>query len=180
MRVKMSKLDLFIIYPDIFTDFRGQYTEIYNHTWFPGVDFIQDSVIISTLGVIRGYHGDYDTWKYVTCLEGKFELSIACIDPQNPMFGRRETFSLDTIDKVAVLIPPKFVNAHQCTSDKCVFFYKQSTLYRGENSQYTVRYDEFFEQWPLIPIISQRDSERAKSYVDYIKDGVLLKPEEVN
>ena len=173
-------LKLLVVHPNTYTDARGQYTEIYNNTWVPNLTFIQDDAILSTKGVFRGYHGDYDTWKYVTCLFGKFELSVACIDPQNPMYGREETFVLNGTEKTAILIPPKYVNGHQCLSDVCIFFYKQTTLYRGEKSAYTVQCTDFGKEWSLLPILSQRDKERAKHHTDYIQNGILLKPEEVN
>jgi len=179
--IEISKnLGLTIVHPTIFEDFRGQYTEIYNNELIPKIQFIQDDIILSTRGVLRGYHGDYDTWKYITCLYGSFELSIVDINPESSTYEKTETMTLSDRDKIAVLVPPKYVNAHQCISGWCLFFYKQTTLYTGEGNAYTVMYNEFGVNWPLSPILSDRDKIRAKPHASYIKNGVLLKPEEVN
>ena len=183
-------LGLTIYRPYIFKDFRGEYTETFNADEIrhhPG--FVQDSAILSTKGVLRGYHGDDRTWKLITCLQGAFQITVACIDPDDTMFKKTETMILDDKERLMVLLPPKFVNAHQCLTDTCLFFYKQDTFYKGQKYQYSIYWREFDEvKWPIPPILSQRD-ETARSLFRYVEEvditGVvrgikLLSPEEVN
>jgi dTDP-4-dehydrorhamnose 3,5-epimerase len=114
-------LGLQVVRPSVFKDFRGEYTETYNRLdVFPDLTFVQDSAILSTRGVLRGYHGDDRTWKLITCLYGTFQIAFMCIDPRDPRFGQCERLVLDDQERLSVLLPPKFVNAHQCLSD-CFF-----------------------------------------------------------
>jgi len=65
---------------DPFRDFRGMYLEIYNEELYKknGVDisFVQDDISISSKNVLRGIHGDSETWKLVSCLEGAMYLVV--------------------------------------------------------------------------------------------------------
>ena len=179
---RTPKLGLQLIRPSIFKDHRGEYTETYNQQEIlPGQLFIQDSVIMSTKGVLRGYHGDDRTLKLVTCLQGAFKIVILCIDPEDDRFLQYDELILDDKERLSVVIPPKFVNAHQCLTDTCLFFYKQTTFYKGQNHQYSIRWDSI-GSWPLQPVLSKRDSEEAHYfwfYVDAINKR-LKAPDEAN
>ena len=63
-----------------FKDHRGKYLEIFNKELFKktkrNINFIQDDISVSKKNVLRGIHGDYKTWKLVTCLEGRFILLV--------------------------------------------------------------------------------------------------------
>jgi dTDP-4-dehydrorhamnose 3,5-epimerase len=183
---KSKILGLQIIRPYIFKDFRGEYTETYNASEIlPGKTYIQDSAILSTRGVLRGYHGDARTTKIVTCLHGAFQIVVLCIDPlDEEHFMKWETFILDDKERLSLVVPPRYVNAHQCLTDTCLFFYKQDTFYKGEKYQYSVKWDSVGAYWPLPPVLSFRDSQTAKYMWEYW-DGKsnpkhLLAPEEVN
>lgn len=183
MRIRHTPhLGLCLVEPEVFRDFRGTYTETYNKSMVPffKLDFVQDDAIQSKMNVLRGYHGDYETWKYITCLWGEFLISAVNIDPMSPTYLKEDTIKLSSTDKMGLLLPPKHVNAHQCTSRECVFFYKQTTFYHGEEFQYSIHYDEFGVDWPNIPVCSERDILRARSYTDYIRNGRLIRPEDVN
>ena len=179
-------LKLGILRPSIFKDFRGEYTETYNQQHIlPDTTFVQDSAILSTKGVLRGYHGDAQTTKVVTCLQGAFQIVVVCIDPENSMFEKSETFVLDDKERLMLVIPPRFVNAHQCLTDTCIFFYKQDTYYRGQKYQYTINWDSIHGViWPYQPILSSRDRlcvNRIYKYIIYAGNiKGLLAPEEVN
>lgn len=177
-------LGLRVVRPWIFKDFRGEYTEMYNQQdVFPDLTFVQDSAILSTRGVLRGYHGDDRTWKLITCLYGAFQIAFMCIDPQDGRFGQCERLVFDDQERLSVLLPPKFVNAHQCLTDECLFFYKQTTFYKGQRFQYTIKWDSVFPGWWERPVIlSERDTLQGRYVADYIHptSNMLLAPEEVN
>jgi len=177
-------LGLQIIRPYIFKDYRGEYTETYNQREvLPGVEFKQDSAILSTKGVLRGYHGDDRTIKLITCLQGAFQIVCACIDPLDPRYMKFESIILDDKERLSLVLPPRFVNAHQCLTDTCIFFYKQDTFYKGQKFQYSIRWDSWpGVKWPITPILSRRDGVEAHPsgyYYDYMT-RTLRSPEEVN
>ena len=150
--------------PTNFEDFRGSYVELYNKELFhkAGItqDFIQDDISTSSKHVLRGIHGDQDTWKLVSCLEGSFYLLVVNQDESSTQFGKWESFTLSDRNRLQVLIPPKFGNGHVVLSDSAIFHYKQTTTY-NRASQFTILWNDpkFDFWWPVMnPILSQRDS----------------------
>lgn len=149
--------------PTIFEDFRGTYVETYNERLYrnAGIDmkFIQDDISVSGRHVLRGIHGDQETWKLVSCLWGKFYLVVVNHDPQSSQFRQWEAFVLSDQNRRQILIPPKFGNGHLVLSEHAIFHYKQTTFY-NRNGQFTVAWNdpEFGIWWPVkAPVVSQRD-----------------------
>jgi dTDP-4-dehydrorhamnose 3,5-epimerase len=153
-----------LIHPSTnFEDFRGSYVEIYNRELFQNAgineDFIQDDISTSTKNVLRGIHGDQETAKLVSCLQGSFYLIVVNQDKDSPEFGKWESFTLSDKNRLQVLIPPKFGNGHLVLSDSAIFHYKQTTNY-NRASQFTILWNdpEFNFWWPVKnPILSRRD-----------------------
>lgn len=165
MEVTRTSLDgvLLIRPPSIFKDFRGEYVETYNEQLYREagivVNFIQDDISTSHRHVLRGIHGDQETWKLVSCLYGEFFLAVVNWDPSSPQYGRWETFVLSDQNHLQVLIPPKFGNGHVVLTDKAIFHYKQTTYY-NRGGQFTLVWNDprFGIPWPVKdPILSNRD-----------------------
>ena len=165
MEVSKTSLNgvLMITPPTIFKDFRGTYVETYNLEQYreAGVDveFIQDDISISTRHVLRGIHGDQETWKLVSCLQGEFYLVVVNWDQESPQHGQWASFTLSDQNHQQVLIPPKFGNGHVVLSDQAIFHYKQSTYY-NQAGQFTLRWNDpnLNISWPVKdPILSKRD-----------------------
>ena len=164
--IKVSKTKLkgvLLIAPDVFEDFRGKYIETYNEALYrkAGVDvkFVQDDISVSKKNVLRGIHGDQETWKLISCLAGKFYFVVVNCDVNSKDFGKWQSFILSDENRQQVLVPPKYGNAHLVLSEKAIFHYKQSTYYEP-SKQFTYRWDDsrFGIWWPIKnPILSQRD-----------------------
>ena len=153
-----------IVPPTIFEDFRGSYVETYNRDLYVagGItqDFIQDDISTSTKGVLRGIHGDQQTTKLVSCLQGSFYLVVVNNDESSAEFGKWESFTISDQNRLQVLIPPKFGNGHLVLSETAIFHYKQTTAYNRE-SQFTIIWDDpkYNIWWPIKnPSLSRRDS----------------------
>lgn len=164
MKIFKAKLNgVMLIKPDIFEDYRGQYVEIYNEEFFRSngiqVKFIQDDISVSSKHVLRGIHGDAETWKLISCLYGKFYLVVINYDDQSEQYGRWEAFTLSERNRLQVLVPPKYGNGHLVLSDTAIFHYKQNTYYNPKG-QFTILWNDpqFNIWWPIKqPILSQRD-----------------------
>lgn len=147
-------------------DERGQ---LYTSWKQDEIRFVQDKVSVSKYGTIRGFHGDFKTWKLITCLYGKFKLVTF-----NLFSRKKDVFTLDSTDKIcyAVLVPPCVVNAHQCLSEECVLHYKWSCEYEGPESQISIYYNDYMIQpeWENTreKIVSKRDTE-AQYYGEYLR-----------
>ena len=157
--------DVLLIKLDVFEDHRGEYIETYNEELYKknGIDmkFVQDDISVSTKNVLRGIHGDSETWKLISCLYGKFYLVVVNCDIDSENFGKWQSFVLSDVNRLQVLVPPKYGNAHLILSDKAIFHYKQSTHYNPAK-QFTYKWNDpkINIWWPIKnPILSQRDEE---------------------
>lgn len=164
IKVEKAKMEgVLLVQLDVFEDFRGEYIETYNEALYRenGIDikFVQDDISISTRNVLRGIHGDNETWKLISCLQGKFYLVVVNCDKQSADFGKWQSFVLSDKNMLQILVPPRYGNAHLVLSDTTIFHYKQSTYY-DRTKQFTYKWDdpEFNIWWPIKkPILSQRD-----------------------
>lgn len=171
IRVERTKLEgVLVIHVDWFEDHRGEYVETYNeHAYQEAgikVRFVQDDYSMSTRDVLRGIHGDAETWKLISCPFGKFYLVVVNCDESSGRFGQWEAFVLSERNKKQVLIPPKFGNGHLVLSDVAIFNYKQSTYY-DPGTQFSYRWDDprFNIWWPVKdPILSIRDHGKKDPY----------------
>ena len=165
MKVKKTELDgvLLITPPTIFRDFRGMYVETYNEALYNehGIDmkFIQDDISFSKKGVLRGIHGDGETWKLISCIHGEFFLVVVNNDPDSQQYKKNTAFTLNSENPQQILVPPKFGNGHYVLSESAIFHYKQTTLY-NRSGQFTISWnsEEHDIYWPIEdPLTSVRD-----------------------
>jgi dTDP-4-dehydrorhamnose 3,5-epimerase and related enzymes len=152
------------ITPQAFEDHRGTYLETYNREMYAAagidMDFVQDDISVSDRMVLRGIHGDAETWKLVSCLEGKFYLVVVNNDSESEHYLKWTSFTLSEDNRMQVLIPPKHGNGHLVLSERAIFHYKQTTYYNPKG-QFTYRYDDpkLGLWWPCEqPILSMRDA----------------------
>jgi dTDP-4-dehydrorhamnose 3,5-epimerase len=166
MEVTPTDLDgVQLIKPSIFEDFRGEYVETYNQDEYreKGIacNFIQDDISISSQNVLRGIHGDAETWKLISCMFGKFYFVVVNCDVESPNFGKWQSFTLSDKNRWQVLVPPKYGNGHLVMSSMTIFHYKQTTYYNPKG-QFTYAWNDprLNIWWPVKnPIVSRRDEE---------------------
>ena len=152
-----------LIHIDSFEDHRGEYIETYNEALYRkneiDVKFVQDDISVSARNVLRGIHGDKQTWKLISCLYGRFYFVVVNCDIHSKDFGKWQSFVLSDKNRLQVLVPPGYGNAHLVLSETAIFHYKQSTYYEP-SKQFTYKWDDprFDIWWPISnPILSQRD-----------------------
>src|SRR5260221_14377391 len=155
MQVEKTKLDgVLLIKLDVFEDFRGQYVETYNRERYreQGIDveFVQDDISTSFRQVLRGVHGDAETWKLISCLYGSFYLMVVNNDRGSKQFRRWQGFTLSDTNRQQVLVPPNFGNGHVVLTDKAIFHYKQNAYY-NPRGQFTIKWNdpEHGMWWPI-------------------------------
>jgi dTDP-4-dehydrorhamnose 3,5-epimerase len=164
MVVENTRLDgVRLIKPDVFEDFRGQYVETYNEERYRnhGIDlkFVQDDISVSSRYVLRGVHGDAETWKLISCLHGSFYLNVVNNDRNSRQYRKWQGFTLSDSNRHQVLVPPMFGNGHVVLTEKAIFHYKQNTYY-NPGGQFTIVWNdpEYGLWWPISnPILSRRD-----------------------
>jgi dTDP-4-dehydrorhamnose 3,5-epimerase len=123
------------IYPKIFKDERGYFTETYHKEAFQAngipFDFVQDNQSYSTKGVLRGLHFQNEPFaqgKLVKVAKGKV-LDIAVdIRKDSPTFGQYRKFLLTETDQNMVYIPVGFAHGFLALED-AIFTYKCTNFY---------------------------------------------------
>lgn len=166
MEVTSTNLDgVLLIKPYIFEDFRGEYIETYNMDQYRenGItcNFIQDDISVSTQNVLRGIHGDAETWKLISCVYGKFYFVVVNCKKGSSDFGKWQSFTLSDKNRWQILVPPEYGNAHLVMSEMTIFHYKQTTYYNPQKQfTYTWNDPRFNIWWPTQnPITSIRDED---------------------
>jgi len=171
MDVLKTKLENVLLFkPNIFRDFRGTYTEIFNKRYFEDVikkhlgkeiEFLTDNEVFSRKNVLRGIHGDDRTWKLFGCSKGHVYIAIVNCSNGSGKFGEWDSFELSEKNKLQLLVPPRHGNGTLALSEGgMILHYKQSAYYQGAKNQFTYRFDDsrFRIEWPIKnPILSERD-----------------------
>lgn len=159
--LKSKKLNLHIIYPRTnFKDKRGVYIETFNKKEYRKIlnkSFVEDDTVISKQNSLRGIHGDFKTWKLISCLYGKCLSFIVDCNQNSNNFGRWESFLLDSDKYRQILIPPGFGNSYFVISNFAIYHYKQTNYYSGQNKQFTYN---FFD-----PFLNIKDNRIKKNNV---------------
>lgn len=131
---------------DQFSDHRGSIWTTYRDNDFKRLGlpvFTHDKCAVSKYQVLRGIHGDFKSWKLVSCLHGAVEQVVVDCRAGSPSFKRWTKYELQGGDGNAVLIPPGFGNAFLVTSD-CGAVYNYKLSYDG---QYNDAEEQFTYPW---------------------------------
>ena len=132
--IKTSKKfpDVKIFEPEPFQDHRGDIWTLWEKGCIlpDGVDFRLCKIAKSEQNVLRGLHGDYKTWKYMSCVHGEVEFVIVDIREDSDTYLEWEKYTLNDENHAGVLVPPGFANGHLCISDECLYHYLMS--YSGD------------------------------------------------
>jgi len=169
-RIERSNIleEVTIITPDVFYDQRGSLYTTYLRDELEkllpqNLNFVHDKFATSKKNVLRGIHGDFFSWKLITCVHGKIFQVV--VDNRVDSINYLKYFALiiDGASPKSVLIPPGFGNAFQVLSDNAVYNYKlaYSGDYRDADEQFTLRWNDerIMIDWPgKNPILSERDS----------------------
>lgn len=157
-----------IIEPKVFNDNRGYLFESYKESEYKihGIDcnFIQENVVVSKYGVIRGLHtqlGEFDQAKIVKVIKGKALDIIVDIRPNSNTFEQCFSIELSEENKLQLFIPKGFLHGYSVLSEECIFVYKLDNYY-NKDAEYGVLYndDTLNIDWKLPKkdiIISEKD-----------------------
>lgn len=123
------------IFPRIFKDERGYFTETYQREVFEAngipFDFLQDNQSYSKAGVLRGLHFQnepYAQGKLVRVVKGKALDVVVDIREGSPTFGQHRKFLLTEETQNMVYVPAGFAHGF-LTLEDCIFTYKCTNIY---------------------------------------------------
>ena len=164
MQVEPTTLpDVFIIKPDVFSDFRGKYLSIHSEKDYdslvPDVHFVEWDIATSRKGVFRGIHYSPHCWKIYQCLNGTIYYVFVNCDKNDPEFGRWASFHLEPFHQLVK--HPKYGAGMLALEDNTILYYAQSQYYNpNDPDQETFTLRDFPEIFiPNMPLLlSKRDT----------------------
>lgn len=151
---------------DQFNDHRGVIYSIFDKELYSQIgltgNFQHVKFNTNRKGVIRGIHGDPETFKLVTCITGAiYQVAIDC-RPESSTFGNKIELILESDKNELLLLPPGIGNAFQSMVENSVYCY--SLIYNGDyidaEQQFTINplENSFSIKWPISnSILSKRD-----------------------
>jgi dTDP-4-dehydrorhamnose 3,5-epimerase len=159
----MKIKDVKIFEPNIYTDYRGDLWTLWNKQENNfSLDFNHDKVSTSRKNVLRGIHGDFKSYKLVTCLFGEIYFVVVDNRKDSETYKKWDWIILDDKKRKQVLLPPGVGNGFLVLSENSVFHYKW--CYPGEypdvKDQFTIKWndDTINVDWPIqSPILQPRD-----------------------
>ena len=104
-------------------DYRGEIFTTYKDS-LEGSKFDHDKICIRPQNCLVGIHGDYNTWKLITCLYGNVYCVLVDKRPESDDLNKHKTFILNNKNKKQLLLPPGIGNSFLVLSEFCVYNYK--------------------------------------------------------
>ena len=154
--------------PSIFDDHRGALWSSVTPELHKQLDvsypFSHVKFVKNNKNVLRGIHGDYETWKLVTALNGIVQQVVVDNRPESKTYQQSLSWLLDSSAPQAILIPPGVGNALKSLTDSLYMYslaYPES--YNDFDKQFTLQWDDpaFGIKWHgEAPILSLRDSKK--------------------
>ena len=162
--IKTTLEDVVIIEPEVFTDNRGFFMEIYNQDRYKksiNRIFVQDNLSYSVKGTLRGLHFQIKRpqAKLVQVITGEiFDVAVD-IRPGSSTFGKWTGVYLSEKNKRQLFIPEGFAHGFCVISETAHFLYKCSDFYFQHDEGGIIWSDpDIGIDWPVKdPIISEKD-----------------------
>ena len=165
LKVEETSIDgLLLIHPEIFKDFRGTYVQLYDTVMYQeilpvGINFVQDDYSYSKKDVLRGIHGDFETSKLISVLNGEILAVIIDNRKESKTYKAWQKFYLSKENAQQLFIPAGCGNSMLALTEDVVYHYKQTSHYTPK-SQFTIKWDDnnLGIDWGIrFPILSERD-----------------------
>ena len=166
MRVTPTAIpEVLTIELDVFKDKRGFFMEIYHDKRYleMGIDvaFVQDNLVSSVKGTLRGLHYQYPNAqaKFIQAIQGEiFDVAVD-IRSDSPTFGKWTGEVLSDINKKQLFIPTGFAHGYCVLSNTALVAYRCSTFYSPEDEKGILWSDPVLNiEWPFQnPLVSEKD-----------------------
>lgn len=176
MKIHTLRIEgLLLIEPEIYSDERGYFLELFNQQKFEGLNlpasFCQDNLSVSKKNVIRGLHfqeSPFAQGKLVRVIKGAVLDVAVDLRMESPSFGKHESVLLSSSNNHILWIPPGFAHGFAVFEDDTIFHYKCTSNYH-KASESGIRFDDrdLAIDWKITdPLVSEKDLGLI-SFADY-------------
>ena len=167
MKIKTLKIpDILLIEPEVYKDARGYFLVLHNKEQLKkqklNTNFVQDSLVSSKKGVIRGLHyqiAPYQQSKIVSVLDGEIFDVLVDFRKKSKTYLKWISINLSSKNKKQVFIPEGFLHGYQVKSKSALVHYKISRKYSVTHER-VIKFDDKKLNiiWPIKNVIvSNRD-----------------------
>ncbi|MCS3634902.1 dTDP-4-dehydrorhamnose 3,5-epimerase [Salinibacter ruber] len=155
-----------LIEPDVYTDDRGSFAELWNVRDYGhhGLEaaFVQDNLSRSREGVLRGLHfqNPRPQGKLISVLKGTVYDVVVDVRAGADTFGAWEGQVLSAESGRQLYVPEGYAHGFVATSEEALFHYKCTDFYHPEADR-GIRWDDpaLAIDWPTEdPILSAKDA----------------------
>jgi dTDP-4-dehydrorhamnose 3,5-epimerase len=177
-KIQTKIKDVYHIQTKIFGDNRGSFMESYNQKEFAEIGmkmkFVQDNLVTSTKGVLRGLHFQYPhpQGKLIRVIKGKIYDVAVDLRKDSPTFLKYEGVILSEENREMLYVPEEFAHGYLCLTDDVIVAYKVTDFYHAEHDK-GIRWDdkEIAIDWPLNEYsIEEIDLSEKDERLPYLKD----------
>ncbi|MCK4607868.1 MAG: dTDP-4-dehydrorhamnose 3,5-epimerase [Gammaproteobacteria bacterium] len=171
MRIIETELaEVKLLEPQVYSDERGSVFESYQKERYDVAGalgpFVQDNLVGSKLGVLRGLHYQLQQpqAKLVTVTSGKiFDVAVD-IRRNSVTFGKWIGYELSVENRRQLYVPEGFAHGYYVLSDWADVWYKCTNYYHPDDD-YGILWNDtaIAVVWPLVndaPILSAKDRDR--------------------
>jgi len=154
-----------LIEPRVYGDERGFFVETYRRERYAaagiGIEFVQDNLSSSRVGVLRGLHFQHPKGqaKLIQVIQGEIYDVVVDVRSGSPTIGRWYGVALSSANKRQLFVPAGFAHGFCTTSDSAIVSYKASEVY-APDCETAVQWDDpdLGISWPIEnPTVSDRD-----------------------
>lgn len=170
--------DVLLFEPDIFTDNRGSFTEVWNQRRDNLPHFVQLNQSVSKRGVLRGFHFQsppFEQGKLVWVPCGEVLDAVVDIRIGSPTYGICAWTTLDERGGLRLWVPPGFAHAVQAIYEGTILNYLVTAPWSKEHEHTLIWRDSSVARipWPHpTPILGEKDA-KGKLLGELKADGVL-------
>jgi len=170
--------DLHHIQTKVFEDDRGIFMESYNKKDFATIgmtmQFVQDNLVTSSKGVLRGLHFQHPCpqGKLIRVIKGKIYDVAVDLRKDSPTFLKYEGIILSEENNRMLYVPEAFAHGYLSLTDDVIVAYKVTDFYYAEHDKGIKWNDnEISIDWPLDEYRIERVllSDKDKN-LPYLKD----------
>ena len=138
----LTNTGLNVIKPNVFKDSRGYFFESFNEARYDeiigNIDFIQDNESMSSKGVLRGLHYQWNEFaqsKLVRVIKGSVIDFALDIRRSSKTFGKLFFIVLSCDNKFQFFIPKGFAHGFLCLEDNTIFSYKCDNYWNKQSER---------------------------------------------
>ncbi|MDZ7608699.1 MAG: dTDP-4-dehydrorhamnose 3,5-epimerase [Cyclobacteriaceae bacterium] len=175
MEIKETGIEgLLEIFPSVYHDNRGWFTESHNEATFKSLglnlSFVQDNLSFSKKGVMRGLHFQkppFAQGKLIKVIAGRV-LDVALdIRPESPSFGKHYAIELSGEQQNMFYLPEGFAHGFLALEDSYLFYKCTRAYHKESDSGIYFNDPSLLIDWGITATVISEKDKNLPTFNDY-------------